>query len=426
MKSLAIFPLILAVFFSSCAHRHKEAESSLVSLQLIDRNGLTETISSKERLGLYQKIDYLSYQPYQKVLRVYSKDQKGKSPSKITSYHPNGGLWQYLEAVDGRANGYYREWYPNGQLRLEAYVIEGPADINEVSQGAWLFDGIAKVYRESGELEAEIPYEKGLLQNRSCYYYPSGKLLKVISYDKDLPHGDLIIYNEEGLIKEKIGYQVGKKEGEAVGFFPNQTLAYKETYENDLLKRGSYFNPEGQLIAQVENGEGTQILFDNDLLLSRVRICSGVVDGKVEVLNKQGQVEKYYHLKEGSRNGEELIFYPSEEGKERVAKISLSWQNDMLHGTTRTWYPTGVLESQREMSHNKKHGTHCGWYEDGDVMLIEEYENDLLIKGSYFKKGSKLPISTIDSGSGTATLYDKNGIFLKKITYDRGRPMLEE
>lgn len=55
-------------------------------------------------------------------------------------------------------------------------------------------------------------------------------------------------------------------------------------------------------------------------------------------------------------------------------------------------------------------------------MLMEEYENDVLCKGSYYKLGKKDPISTIQRGSGTATLYDKEGRFLRKINYERGFP----
>jgi hypothetical protein len=58
-------------------------------------------------------------------------------------------------------------------------------------------------------------------------------------------------------------------------------------------------------------------------------------------------------------------------------------------------------------------------------MLMEEYENDLLMKGSYYKKYEKKAVSKIENGSGVATLYDKEGKFLKKITYEKGLPEKE-
>ena len=59
-------------------------------------------------------------------------------------------------------------------------------------------------------------------------------------------------------------------------------------------------------------------------------------------------------------------------------------------------------------------------------MLVEEYENDLLIKGSYYKKGDKKIVSRIDSGKGTASLYSSDGFFLKKVLYEKGKPQLDK
>ena len=56
-------------------------------------------------------------------------------------------------------------------------------------------------------------------------------------------------------------------------------------------------------------------------------------------------------------------------------------------------------------------------------MFIEEYENETLIKGSYYQINQKEPTSTILNGNGTATLFDKEGRFIKKITYTKGNPI---
>ena len=66
---------------------------------------------------------------------------------------------------------------------------------------------------------------------------------------------------------------------------------------------------------------------------------------------------------------------------------------------------------------------HFAWYENTSIMFIEEYENDVLIKGSYYKVDDKNPISTIINGNGTATIYDSKGRFIKKITYKDGLPL---
>ena len=54
-------------------------------------------------------------------------------------------------------------------------------------------------------------------------------------------------------------------------------------------------------------------------------------------------------------------------------------------------------------------------------MMLEEYEEDRLVKGHYYKKHHKDPISSIFNGTGVATLYDAEGIFLRKVIYSKGK-----
>src|SRR5580693_7742726 len=110
--------LLLTLLLSSCCKRCQDKSDVMVSMQTIDRNGFTETISNRERLSSYHTTDFMQPQPYQKVLRVYGRNTAGQSSSKITSYHDNGQLWQYLEVVDGRSHGKYSEWYSNGKQKI--------------------------------------------------------------------------------------------------------------------------------------------------------------------------------------------------------------------------------------------------------------------------------------------------------------------
>src|SRR5690349_20519709 len=135
---------ILAILYSCIST--SSVQDGLVSVQIIDRNGFSETISSKDRLESFEKTDFLANQPYQKVLRVFKQGKEGGGTSKISSYHDNGQIWQYLEVENGRAHGAFREWHPNGHLRLEATVIGGTADITEAAQMTWLFDGTCRVW----------------------------------------------------------------------------------------------------------------------------------------------------------------------------------------------------------------------------------------------------------------------------------------
>ena len=170
------FFFLLLFAAASCHHYSPESEDTLVAIQIQDRNGLTETISSPDRLEMYETIDFLYSQPYKKVLRVYRKT--GKNRSLITTYHPNGGVWQYLEAEEMRAHGAYREWYPNGQQKIEATVLGGTADVTAGNQHDWLFEGLSQVWDEQGHLLAKILYRNGALEGPAPIFIPMAKSKK--------------------------------------------------------------------------------------------------------------------------------------------------------------------------------------------------------------------------------------------------------
>src|SRR6185503_15177696 len=157
-----------------------------------------------------------------------------------------------------------------------------------------------------------------------------------------------------------------------------------------------------------------QALFKEGALYSLIEYKKGSPEGAVRVFNPNGTLHCTYRIEEGKKNGEEWEYYPSKEDEKLQAKLCVHWHDDKLQGIIKTWYPNGVLESQREVNGNKKQGLCFAWYKNADLMLMEEYENDLLIKGTYFKRGDKSPVSKIDAGKGMAALFTSDGIFIRK------------
>jgi antitoxin component YwqK of YwqJK toxin-antitoxin module len=416
--NILVILLSLSLLVSCSSKMDKNDPTSITSIQLIDRNGFSETISSKERLSQYQNIDFLTAQSYQKVLRVFPRNQEGKSVSKVTAYHTNGQVKQYLEIVEGRANGLYREWYPNGKLKLEVTVIEGVGDISEQAQESWLFDGKSLVWHEDGSPAAEFFYEKGLLSGTANYFHANGKLSKTVPYTQNEVNGAMQVFSPEGLLLEERIYEKGVRNGLSHGRWDRETNWYEETYDEGSLMKAIYFNPKGEKIAHIEDGTGFRAIFENNTLYSLTEYRNGLPEGIVKFFSKDGNLVSSYFVKEGMKNGEEIHYYPSS----GQPKLSLLWNDDILQGTVKTWYPNGAPESQREMQSNKKKGMAFAWYKQGDLMLMEEYDEDLLIQGSYFKKGEKEPITKIENSDGTATLFDPDGNFIKKIPYEKGRP----
>lgn len=420
------FAFIFCCLVAGCYHL--EREDSLVAIQIQDRNGLTETLRTPDRLEMYENVDFFSAQPYKKILRVFKKE--GKSHSKITTYHPNGVIWQYLEAEELRAHGAYKEWYPNGQLKIEARVIGGTADVVPGSQHDWLFDGTSRVWDEQGHLIADIPYRQGTLDGKSTYFYPSGQIEKEFPYLQNKLDGEALEYHPNGALKAKTSYRKGNKEGLSVGHFENGKLAWSEEYAEDLLVKGSYFDRNGNPISEVVDGLGFRALFESATLSYLIQIRQGNPEGKVQKFTPEGELLSSYHMKHGKKYGEEIEYFLSfqrTDGKtDLLPKLSVQWDDDAIHGIAKTWYPNGQLQSHREFCRNKKTGPALSWYCDGSLMLLEEYEENRLVKGQYYRKNGRDPVSSVIQGNGIAMLYDEQGIFLRKITYAKGEPVEPE
>lgn len=419
MKNFLFFLALVTI--SGCSH-YSEIPDPLVAIQIQDRNGITETISIPERLQNYEKTDFLASQPFKKVLRVYKK--AGKNHSIITAYHPNGAIAQYLEAEDMRAHGYFREWFPNGQMKIEAIVIGGTADITSGAKKDWLFDGICQVWDDQGNLLVKIPYAKGVIEGMSVSYYPSGAIQKQAPYVKNLEEGETAEFYPNGTLKLRQNYLKGVKNGISTGYFENGQKAWTEEYTEGRVLNGIYHNLQGDQVSEVRDGRGIQALYNGDSISILLETHQGLPEGVVKKFTPKGELLASYFMKNGRKHGEEIEYYLfSETGEKQLKpKLSVQWDQDAIHGIVKTWYMNGQLQSQREYCRNEKLGPSCAWYKSGTLMLVEEYEDARLMKGAYYKKNQNEPVSTIMNGNGIASLYDEDGVFIKKVAYAKGKP----
>lgn len=420
----------MALLFTSCSSAYRNSATltpTLNSINIVDRNGMSETISAPDRLEQYNFVDFLQPQAYQKVLRIYARDPAGNIPACITSYHPNGYTHKYLDIINSRAYGCYKEWYPNGNKKMEVDVIEGMGDITTGSEKSWVFDGMGQVWKEGGELEATIPYNKGSLEGIATYYHSNGKIWKILPYHDNKINGVSEIYREDGNLLQRSNYTMGLLEGESVRFWNDGVIASEEFYCDNLLANGTYYTPCGEPIAKIVDGNGTKAIFGKDAIIELRQYVNGLLEGEIQCIDAYGRVTKIYHVKNGTKHGEEATFYEAPRlQKTLTPKLSVTWYEGKVQGTCKSWYDNGTQESQREMSNNKKNGHVTAWYRDGSLMLIEEYEQDKLLRGEYFSKKEKEPVSQIKEGRGIATLYDSEGSFIQKVNYLNGKPVVED
>lgn len=396
----------------------------LTSIHIVDRNGFSETISNKERLNQFQNVNFLSSQPYQKVLRIYARDSKGNLRSVVTTYHENGNPKQFLEILNARANGNYCEWHENGNMSVMSRVIGGTPDVTSMAEKTWLFDGPSYAWDEEEHPIAEINYSQGSLEGMTTYFHPNGQIWKRIPYLKNQLEGNVEIYRSNGELLQQSVYCQGLKHGSSIRYWNCQQLASQEEYCHGKLENAQYFDKQGNLVAEVKNGSGYRAIFGKDYIQELQEFNDGSLEGEVKVFNQEGRLKRIYHVKNGIKHGEEVEFYDRffTTSTPPQPKLSFYWYEGKIQGMVKTWYSTGVLESQKEMASNAKNGVLTAWYRDGNLMMIEEYNNDKLMRGDYFKKEERIPVSQVVDGKGTVTIFDAEGHFVQKIAYVNGKP----
>lgn len=420
-----LFLMIAFTLFTGCAVKRGPYHPRLTSVSIIDRNGLSETISNRDRLDQIEKVNFISTQPYQKVMRVYSRMPNGDIKAYVTTYYENGQIRQYLELCNNRAFGKYNEWFENGQLKVDAQVIGGEGDVGTSHEKTWVFDSTCRAWDDEGKLEAEVTYYKGVLEGNTYYYHSNGEIWKCVPFDKGLIHGQERIYLANGELFQTNEYQYGVKSGLSTRYWCSEKIACQESYRSGKLDHGTYYDREGRKVSEIIDGEGYRALFGKEVLVELQEFHHGELDGEVKRFREDGSLYNSYHIKDEQKHGEEIEYYEQSRYRSTpLRKVSINWYQGSIQGRVKTWYPNGNQESQREFSKNIKNGLSTAWYEDGSLMMIEEYEKDGLVSGKYFKKGHKMPVSRVREGEGVATIFDSAGNYVKKIHYIRGEPSI--
>lgn len=410
-KNKTLFVCSILVFvLTGCSLKN----STLTKVHLTNQKGFTQTLTVKERLKPYNNDTYLKHQPHRKIVRVFEK--KGQTKTIITTYHPDGHIFQSLDCINNQACGAYNEWYPSGRLKVSSRVVSGIADIDPLNQSSWVFEGLNMAFDESGSLEACISYHNSELEGVSQTFYENGNLKSTTPYKRNKVDGEAVVYSPTGNLEEKTFFKNGLKEGRATRHWKNKALASEEVYSKGKLNLGIYFNSMSTPISKVSNGQGEKTVFDNDLSYKTLQVQNGKLEGYVKKFDKTGALLSQHLQKEGQKEGLETAFYPNSSQK----KIEMHWQKGRAQGLVKTWYEAGGIESQREMSQNKKHGLFTAWYENGNLMFVEEYDHDRLTKGKYYRSGLDDPISTVQDGNGLASFFDLSGNLVKKVEYFGG------
>lgn len=180
-------------------------------------------------------------------------DFDGKNGVMKVYYSGTEQIKQEIQYKNGRKNGYAKEYYSNGKLKLlqhfvndslndscKTYYKNGILESiqtykNKEKHGCW------KQYTKEGKIFSEINFKAGLLHGESKEYtYRSGRIVTKVNYDNGLKHGKEELYYDNGHPKSVCYYDRGKvctgtQEWSDNGKPINNDFKISVTEKNDVL-----------------------------------------------------------------------------------------------------------------------------------------------------------------------------------------------
>ncbi|MCC1483788.1 hypothetical protein [Winogradskyella immobilis] len=202
--------------------------------------------------------DWKSYHKNGKVSSAYSYNN-GKQNRERTVYYESGKIKflikrknedyirsEYYETGELKRenkykNGYYKEFYKDGTLKVEANYLD------------FQFSGEWKQYNANGILEWIVNYKEGYRNGNYSQYHKNGKLKTEGVHKNDKANGKELRYNEEGVLEWEGNYLNG-----------------------NLNKTWTKYNSEGDKVEKVKYKNGTLISGNDNL--SPIEIPDGIFE----------------------------------------------------------------------------------------------------------------------------------------------------
>jgi len=198
--------------------------------------------------------------------------------------YPDGTVSAEGYMLDGKPEGYWKNYYPNGILKSEG------------NRKNFELDSIWKFYDEKGFLQKTISYLYGM---KNGYYetyqmvekadtsYPA--LVSKELYLNDQKEGITYLYEIDGSLKQSIPYKSGQKEGRGFRYGSDGKPNRIDTYRNNILFSSESINRFDKNGAK----SGTwKEFFDDGSIKIEQNYVEGKLNGYQRVYANSGQIEK--------------------------------------------------------------------------------------------------------------------------------------
>jgi len=264
----------------------------------------------------------------------------GKKMGRHWKKHPNGTM-AYLSTFDKKGNlkESVREFDEQGQLIAEYYELSDDK-----------LDGSYKTWYSSGQIKAELNYDKGESEGKQREYFESGNPSLTAFYRNHQKEGEFKQWHEEDKLAFQGTYRDGKEDGAFLEWYSSGQLKVRKTFKMGLHHgdhREWYKNGQSKLSARFDKGHR---------------------DGPVRSWDEEGHL-----LFEGDFGGDHPVkthiwYFPDGTKKEEIFFVT-----GKKEGQRKEYYPNGQLKSLQTYKEDLLEGDVAGYYETGELAFSRTF-----------------------------------------------------
>lgn len=157
------------------------------------------------------------------VLYSCSNESDGKNGLKTIYFPGTNNVCQTIDYKDGKRNGWLKEYYKNGNLKVRQYFLNDTLNDSSIChyENGKIFsihifkngmkEGCWKKFSKEGNLYSEIYFKDDELDGTSITYtYRSGRILKRLNYRNGVKHGKQEHFHNNGKPKSISYYYKGE------------------------------------------------------------------------------------------------------------------------------------------------------------------------------------------------------------------------
>lgn len=305
---------------------------------------------------------------------------------------------------DGKADGYWKNYYKNGQVKIEG------------NRKNFQLDSVWKFYTEKGKITKSVNYLEGKKNGYTFNYDTNQRVSSKEAFVNDIKQGYSFVYYPSGKTKLMTPYLKGKPDGIAYEYSEDSVIISIMKYQGGILASVDRLNRKD------ENGKKQGVwkeFYEDGKVKEEKKFKDDVIDGYVKTYDKKGNLTNT----EKFNNGKQVKNAPE------LAKLDVY----------KDYYDDGTMKYEGGYINGMPVGTHFHYrqkYMCDSLPVARDDTSDVMIKkyvcrnravpdsAIIYEEGIKISYGAVDSlrnKIGIWTEYHNSGEFRAKGLYSNDK-----